>query len=43
MDIKNKFNRNDAIIMTFIDSDKWINDYACALVIRCLMNKLNSK
>ena len=36
-------NRSEATIMTFIDSEKWINDYACALVIRYLMNKLNSK
>ena len=36
-------NRDEATIMTFIDSEKWINDYACALVIRYLMNKLNSK
>ena len=36
-------NRDEATIMTFIDSEKWINDSACALVIRYLMNKLNSK
>jgi len=29
-------NRNEAVILTFIDDPKWINDYACAQVIRKL-------
>ena len=29
-------NRNEAVIFTFIDDPKWINDYACAQVIRKL-------
>ena len=36
-------NRDEATIMTFIDDEKWINDYACSMVIKYLMNKLNSK
>lgn len=36
-------NRDEATILTFMDSPKWINDYACAMVIRYLMNKLNDK
>ena len=36
-------NRDEATIMTFIDNEKWINDYACSMVIKYLINKLNSK
>ena len=36
-------NRDEATILTWIDDPKWINDYACAMVIRYLMNKLNYK
>ena len=36
-------NRDEATILTWIDDPKWINDYACAMVIRYLMNKLNDK
>ena len=35
-------NRNEATILTFIDDPKWINDYACCMVIRYLMEKLNN-
>ena len=37
----NDLNRDEATILTWIDDPKWINDYACAMVIRYLMNKLN--
>lgn len=33
-------NRNESVILTFIDDPKWINDYACSQVIRALKNKL---
>ena len=36
-------NRDEATIMTFIDDEKWINDYACSMVIKYLMNKLKQK
>ena len=36
-------NRDEATILTWIDDPKWINDYACAMVIRYLMNKLKIK
>ena len=36
-------NRDETTILTFIDNTKWINDYACAMVIRHLMEKLNNK
>ena len=36
-------NRDEATIMTFIDDEKWINDYACSMVIKYLMDKLKQK
>lgn len=35
-------NRDEATILTFIDEAKWINDFACAKVIRELKKRLNS-
>lgn len=35
-------NRLEEIIMTYMDSPKWINDFACAQVIRYLKNKLEN-
>lgn len=33
-------NRLEEIIMTYMDDPKWINDFACAQVIRYLKKKL---
>ena len=35
-------NRNESVILTFIDDVKWINDYACAQVIRALKAKVDA-
>jgi hypothetical protein len=34
-------NRGEETILTFIDDPKWINDYACAMVIRELKRQLD--
>lgn len=34
-------NRDEATILTFIDDTKWVNDFACAKVIRELKKRLN--
>lgn len=36
-------NRNEAIVLTFIDDPKWINDYAVVQVIRELKRQLEEK
>ena len=36
-------NRDEATILTFIDDPKWVNDYACAAVIRELKYQLDIK
>lgn len=36
-------NRNEAVILTFIEDRKWVNDYAVAQVIRELKSRLESK
>jgi len=36
-------NRDEATILTFIENPKWINDYACAQVIRELKKQLDEK
>ena len=36
-------NRDEATILTFIQDQKWVNDYATAKVIRLLKNKLDGK
>jgi len=33
-------NRNEAVILTFIDNPKWINDYAVCQVIRLLKKRI---
>lgn len=33
-------NRDEATILTFIDDTKWVNDYACAMVIRALKDRI---
>ena len=33
-------NRDKAVVLTFIKDKKWVNDYACALVIAKLKQKL---
>ena len=33
-------NRDECTILTFIDNPKWVNDYACAKVIRALKAKI---
>ena len=33
-------NRDKATVLTFIDDKKWVNDYACGLVIVALKKKL---
>ena len=32
-------NRNESVILTFLDDPKWINDYACMQVIKVLKDK----
>ena len=34
-------NRDEGTILTFIDDPKWVNDFACAQVIRYLKDKLD--
>lgn len=34
-------NRGEEVILTFIDDPKWVNDYACAQVIRELKKQLD--
>ena len=34
-------NRDRATVSAFLDDPKWINDYACALVIGALKNKID--
>lgn len=34
-------NRNEAVILQFIDNPKWVNDFACAQVIRYLKKELD--
>lgn len=34
-------NRDECTIMTFIDDPEWINDYACAKVIRALKQRID--
>jgi hypothetical protein len=34
-------NRNEAVVLTFIDDPKWINDYAVCQVIRALKSRIN--
>jgi len=36
-------NRDAATVLTFINDRKWINDYACGLVIKKLKEKLDGK
>lgn len=36
-------NRSEEAVMDFMDDPKWINDFACAQVIRYLKNKLENK
>jgi len=33
-------NRSEAVVLTFLDDHKWINDYAVAKVIRELENRI---
>ena len=33
-------NRTEAVILTFLDDPKWVNDYAVAQVIRALKNRI---
>lgn len=33
-------NRDECTILTFIDNPKWVNDYACAKVIRALKARI---
>ena len=35
-------NRNEAVVLTFIDDPKWINDYAVCQVIRELKSKVET-
>jgi hypothetical protein len=34
-------NRNEAVVLTFIDDTKWINDYAVCQVIRALKSRID--
>ena len=34
-------NRNEAVVLTFIDDPKWINDYAVCQVIRALKSRID--
>lgn len=34
-------NRNEAVVLTFIDDPKWVNDYAVCQVIRSLKSKID--
>ena len=34
-------NRNETVVLTFIDEPKWINDYAVCQVIRALKAKID--
>ena len=34
-------NRNESVVLTFIDDPKWINDYAVAKVIRALKSRID--
>ena len=36
-------NRDKATILTFIEDKKWVNDYACMLVIKKLKQKLDDR
>lgn len=36
-------NRNEAVILTFINDPKWINDYAMAQVLRELKEQIDAK
>lgn len=36
-------NRSEEVVMAFMDDPKWINDFACVQVIKCLKNKLENK
>lgn len=33
-------NRNEAVVLTFLDDPKWVNDYAVCKVIRRLKEKI---
>lgn len=33
-------NRNEAVVLTFINDPKWVNDYAVAKVIRAMKEKI---
>ncbi len=35
-------NRDEATVLTFIDDPKWINDYACIMVIRELKRQIEA-
>lgn len=34
-------NRNESVVLTFIDDPKWVNDYAVCQVIRSLKSKID--
>ena len=34
-------NRDEAVVLTFINDPKWINDYAVATTIRALKNEID--
>lgn len=36
-------NRLEAVVLTFIDDPKWVNDFACAKVIRELKRRLEEQ
>lgn len=33
-------NRNESVVLTFIEDPKWVNDYAVSQVIRALKNRV---
>lgn len=33
-------NRSEEVILTFIDDPKWVNDFACAKIIRALKDRI---
>jgi len=35
-------NRSEAVVLTFIDDPKWVNDYACCKVISELKNQIDN-
>lgn len=34
-------NRNEAVVLTFLDDPKWVNDYAVCKVIRAMKNRID--